>query len=250
MRKGNSMHASFVQRMAAKLGALSAAVLPALSLAQSNADEEEVVEEIVVTGSRIPRRDFTAPSPIFTVDREQLMNSSQPTLEETLNKMPQIQPDFGRASNNPGDGQAHINLRGLGANRTLVMLNGRRLAPSGIGSSVDVNNLPQAMMDRVEIITGGAATVYGSDAVAGVVNFITREDFEGLTRDWSLGVRRYELLPDRVVFYLRPHPGGSRFDFRFTPKFGMTAKTQPSVLYDYYNPDARSVVAPTVIAVR
>ena len=79
---------------------------------------------------------------------------------------------------------------------------------------------------------------------------VDRESLQGLTRDWSLGVRRYELLPDRVVFYLWPRPGDSSFTFRFTPKFEMTAKTQPSVLYDYYNPDARSVVAPTVIAVR
>ena len=99
--------------------------------------------------------------------------------------MPQVQPDFGRTANNPGDGAARINLRGLGAGRTLVLLNGRRVAPSGISSAVNVNNLPRALMERVEIITGGATTVYGSDAIAGVVNFITRQDFEGLGVDGS-----------------------------------------------------------------
>lgn len=94
--------------------------------------------------------------------------------------MPQVIPDFGRTSNNPGDGTARINLRGMGSGRTLVLLNGRRLAPSGVGSAVDLNNLPQALIDRVEIVTGGASTVYGSDAVAGVVNFITRDDLSGL----------------------------------------------------------------------
>jgi outer membrane receptor protein involved in Fe transport len=112
--------------------------------------------------------------------------SGQATLEETLNQMPQVIPDFGRTSNSPGDGTARINLRGLGAGRTLVLLNGRRLAPSGVGSAIDVNNLPQALVERVEIITGGAATVYGSDALAGVVNFIMRDDFSGLSIDASI----------------------------------------------------------------
>ena len=147
--------------------------------------DESYIEEIVVTGSRLRRRDFSAPSPIATLDREALNFSGQTTLETALNQMPQVMPDFDRTANNPGDGTARINLRGLGAGRTLVMLNGRRLAPSGIGSAVNVNTLPQALIERVEIITGGATTVYGSDAVAGVVNFITRDDFEGVSLDIS-----------------------------------------------------------------
>lgn len=147
--------------------------------------EEDVADEVIVTGSRIKRRDFTSPSPLATIDRDAIKFSGQPTLEETLNQMPQVIPDYGRTSNNPGDGTSRINLRGMGAGRTLVMLNARRLAPSGVGSAVDVNNLPQALVERVEIITGGATTVYGSDAVAGVVNFITRDDFTGLSVEGS-----------------------------------------------------------------
>lgn len=146
---------------------------------------DAAVEEVVVTGSRIKRRDFHSASPITTIDRDTIAFSGQATLEEMLNQMPQVVPDFGRTSNNPGDGTARINLRGLGAGRTLVLLNGRRLAPSGVGSAIDVNNLPQALVERVEIITGGATTVYGSDAVAGVVNFITRDDFSGLSIEAS-----------------------------------------------------------------
>ena len=163
-------------------------VLPGILLAQDEKpgrDEAAPVEEIIVTGSRLPRRDFSAPSPIATLDEEALTFSGQATLEEALNNMPQVAPDFGRTSNNPGDGTATVNLRGLGAERTLVLLNGRRLAPSGVGSAADINNLPQALMERVEIITGGATTVYGADAVAGVVNFITRSDFEGFGIDAS-----------------------------------------------------------------
>lgn len=164
------------------IAALSATWVADIELAhaQTADDGEPLHEEIVVTGSRIARRDFSSPSPISTMDRAILNSAPQPTLEETLNRMPQITPDFERTANNPGDGTARINLRGLGSNRTLVLLNGRRLAPSGVATAVDVNNLPQSLIDRVEIVTGGAATVYGSDAVAGVVNFITRDDLDGL----------------------------------------------------------------------
>ncbi len=147
--------------------------------------EEELLEEVIVTGSRIKRRDFSSPSPITTVDREAFEFSGQPTLEEYLNQMPQIDPDMGRTVNNGGDGTATLNLRGLGAGRTLILLNGRRFAPSGVSSAVDVNNLPRSLMKRVEIITGGASTVYGSDAIAGVINFITLDDFDGLGVDGS-----------------------------------------------------------------
>lgn len=148
-------------------------------------EDERTFEEVVVTGSRIKRRDFSSPSPIATIDMDTIAFSGQPTLEETLNQMPQVIPDFNRSSNNPGNGTSRINLRGLGAGRTLVLLNARRLGPSGVGSAIDVNNLPQAIIERVEIITGGATTVYGSDAVAGVINFITRDDFTGLSIDAS-----------------------------------------------------------------
>jgi iron complex outermembrane receptor protein len=149
---------------------------------------EPTLEEVVVTGTRIKRRDYTSISPLSTISREDIEFSGQPTLEEYLNEMPQVQPGFGRTSNNPGDGTAQINLRNMGPGRTLVMMNGRRLAPSGVGSAVDVNNLPSALVERVEIITGGASTVYGSDAIAGVVNFITRDNFDGLTVEGSYNI--------------------------------------------------------------
>jgi len=150
--------------------------------------DEEIMEEVIVTGSRIKRRDFSSPSPITTITDEEFEFSGQPTLEEYLNQMPQLHPDYGRTANNPGDGTARLNLRGLGPGRTLVLLNGRRVAPSGVGSAIDVNNLPRSLIERVEIITGGASTVYGSDAIAGVINFITRQDFEGFGFDASYSV--------------------------------------------------------------
>ncbi len=150
--------------------------------------EDEYIEEIVVTGTRIERRDYSSPRPITTVGREAFEFSGQPTVEEYLNQMPQIDPDLGRTVNNGGDATATLNLRGLGAGRTPILLNGRRIAPSGVSSAVDVNNLPRALMKRVEIVTGGASTVYGSDAIAGVINFIIHSDFSGLSVDGSYSI--------------------------------------------------------------
>jgi len=145
----------------------------------------DVIDEILVTGSRIKRRDFNTPSPLTTISNEDIAFTGQATIEETLNQMPQVLPEFGRTSNNPtlgnnpGIGGAGVDLRGFGPNRSLVLLNGRRVAPSSTGNGVDLNNIPQFLIDRVEIITGGTSTVYGSDAIAGVVNFITKEDYSG-----------------------------------------------------------------------
>jgi len=142
-------------------------------------EEESFLEEVIVTGTRIARRDLNTPSPLTTVSTEIIEFTNQPTLEDTLNQMPQVFPSFGRASNNPGDGTATIDLRGFGAGRSLVLLNGRRVAPSGTGNAVDLNNIPRFLIEHIEIITGGTSAVYGSDAIAGVVNFITKRDFTG-----------------------------------------------------------------------
>jgi len=161
------------------------ALTSGVAWAQEDDSDQKTIEEIVVTGSRILRHHLDSPSPIALIDRSQIEASAQATLEEVLNKMPQVTPSAGRTTNNGGDGTARINLRGMGSERGLVLLNSRRVAPSGTGSAVDVNNIPQALIERVEIITGGASAVYGSDALAGVVNFITRKDFEGLTIEGS-----------------------------------------------------------------
>ncbi len=147
--------------------------------AEGPSSPNQEIEEIVVTGSRIMRRDFDVPSPLATIDKAEIEFTPQATIEETLNQMPQVFPSFGRTSNNPSNGMANVDLRGLGPGRSLVLLNGRRLAPTGTGNEVDLNNIPRFLLQRIEIITGGTSTVYGSDAIAGVVNFITVSDFEG-----------------------------------------------------------------------
>jgi iron complex outermembrane recepter protein len=140
--------------------------------------QEETLEEVVVTGTRIARRDFFSVSPIVTVDRTEIELTGATDLKNLLNDLPQVDPGVGAGTNNSPFGSARLNLRSLGDFRTLVLLNGRRYAANGIFGTVDLNSLPPVMIERVEIISGGASAVYGSDAIAGAVNFILRNDFD------------------------------------------------------------------------
>jgi outer membrane receptor protein involved in Fe transport len=149
-------------------------------------DEDEASDDrIVVTGSRIAREDLGAPSPVATVDAEQLVLTNTVNSEQFLNTLPQVIPSLDSTSNNPGNGTATVNLRGLGTQRTLVLVDGTRFVASGPGQVVDINTIPTALVERVEVVTGGASAVYGSDAMAGVVNFILKDDFEGVQLDIS-----------------------------------------------------------------
>ncbi|WP_339333012.1 TonB-dependent receptor [uncultured Maricaulis sp.] len=152
------------------------------------AQDDDVV---VVTGSRIQRTDTVAPSPITNVSAEQLAVVNTVNTEDFINTLPQVVPAFDSTSNNPGNGTATVSLRGLGTTRTLVLVDGMRFVGSGASQVVDLNNIPTALVESVDIVTGGASAVYGSDAVAGVVNFIMKDDFEGVdiaaSQETSLG---------------------------------------------------------------
>jgi outer membrane receptor protein involved in Fe transport len=149
-------------------------------------DKAEELEMIVVTGSRIAKRDAIAESPILTLDAEAIADSGYVTAEQFLNTMPQIVPGISSQSNNPSsNGRAFVDLRGLGSGRNLVLIDGRRAMGSTSGGTVDVNTIPTALIERVEIISGGAAATYGPDAVAGVVNFIMKKSFDGMAIDAS-----------------------------------------------------------------
>jgi iron complex outermembrane receptor protein len=157
---------------------------------------EAVLEEVTITGSRIMRRDASANSPIVTVGSELLGQSSSASLEVNLNKLPQFTPtetpttEGGdiqpTATNTPG--AATISLRGIGTNRNIVLLDGRRATPGNASMVVDINTIPSAAIERVEIISGGASSTYGADAVGGVVNFIMKKNFEGLELDGQYGI--------------------------------------------------------------
>jgi outer membrane receptor protein involved in Fe transport len=183
---------------APRLGILAATVSTLLGGALiETAHAQNIEDEIVVTGSRIARRDFSASSPIVTVSSDAFQNTSNMSVESTLIKMPQFsgggafgdgtQFDNGdvqaSAFNTPG--AATINLRGIGSNRNLVLIDGKRAQPVNATGVVDINSIPSAAIESVEVITGGASAVYGADAIAGVTNFRFKRNFEGVDLDFS-----------------------------------------------------------------
>ncbi|WP_444956740.1 TonB-dependent receptor plug domain-containing protein [Microbulbifer sp. ZKSA002] len=161
------------------LGFTAAAIMvPAMpAFAQQDA---EMVEEVIVTGSRIKRQDLESVTPLTSIGAEEFKISGNLNIEQKLAELPQTRPSFGPSSNNPGDGTAQVDLRGLGSYRTVVLVNGRRYIPSTQEGIVDLNTIPSTLIRSVDVITGGASAVYGSDALAGVVNFQLVDDFEGV----------------------------------------------------------------------
>jgi outer membrane receptor protein involved in Fe transport len=157
------------------------------ALAQEGEDAVEL-EEITVTGSRIPARNLISASPVTSVSSEEIAFQGVTRVEDMLNRLPMVYADQTSTLANGSTGTATVDLRGLGSERTLVLVNGRRL-PSGSpvsgATAADLNQIPAALVERVEVLTGGASATYGSDAVAGVVNFITKSDFEGFAFDYQ-----------------------------------------------------------------
>ncbi|MEN3746334.1 TonB-dependent receptor [Sphingomonas sp. HF-S3] len=153
--------------------------------------EEPVVaeesESIVVTGSRIPRPDVVSNSPVNVIGEEEIRLTATNETDQLLNALPQAVSGAGAQSNN-GNGSATVNLRNLGTVRTLVLQNGRRIVGASQDGVVDLNMIPPSLVKRVEVVTGGASAVYGSDAMAGVVNFVMKDDFEGLELGASYGL--------------------------------------------------------------
>ena len=156
------------------------------ALAQEGADT--VIEEIVVTGSRLRRDDLSAPSPTVIVTAEDVRFSGRGTLEGLLNELPQVNPDgTANTANVSRSGMHTVDLRSLRPERTLVLVNGKRFTPANESGVTDLSRIPDALIERIEVITGGASAVYGSDAIAGAVNFIMRDNFEGLDLRYNYG---------------------------------------------------------------
>src|SRR3954468_21411944 len=155
--------------------------------------EEEYAEEMVVTGSSIPRVELTTAAPVTVLNRTQIESSGRPSIGDILQSIPEQSNAINTQFNNGGDGSTRINLRGLGTPRTLVLVNGRRFVAGGTGAdaSVDLNSIPTAAIQRIEILKDGASAVYGSDAISGVVNIITRKDFSGTEISAFSGVSNY-----------------------------------------------------------
>jgi iron complex outermembrane recepter protein len=164
---------------------LALGALPAHAAAPGNApsDGGDALEEVVITGSLISKPNDVASSPIVTVSTAQLAQAGTVTLEAALKQL----PGFAPSTNSNSAGPATLNLHGLGSNRNLVLLDGHRLPLSDISGNVDTNLITDAMLAGVDVITGGASAVYGSDAMSGVVNFRTLKNFEGLRADVQYG---------------------------------------------------------------
>jgi outer membrane receptor protein involved in Fe transport len=183
------MNMTVRQRLLTSTLLLSCASIAAPAFAQdTTADspistETQQVEEdgaIIVTGSRIARRDLTSTSPIAVVADEEFTLSGSVNVEQVINTLPQVVPGATSFSNNPGGGVATLNLRGLGSQRNLVLVNGRRYIFFDTTQTVDINTIPAFLISSVDVVTGGASAVYGSDALAGVINFRLRNDLNGI----------------------------------------------------------------------
>lgn len=203
MRLGDQVHTARKTRRVLLAGACAYAALSAGAAFAQDAtpapgDDTGTtqVSDIVVTGSRIARRDYSSNSPLTSVTSETIENTGQVTVEKALTQMPQFsgaqgQSTAGSSSTSLNGGQAYASLRGLGSKRTLLLLDGKRLQPSNPDGSVDLNIIPEALIGNVEVITGGASTAYGSDATAGVVNFILKRDVQGVTVASQYGISDY-----------------------------------------------------------
>ena len=179
----------------ALMAGCSLAVLASPALAQNEAGAASV-DEVVVTGSRIIRNGFQAPTPVTTLAADNLQQRAPSNIPDALNQLPQFR---GSQSNNqsvtwnansPATGN-YLNLRGLGTQRSLILLDGVRVPPTSFSGGVDINTLPQALVQRVDVVTGGASAAYGSDAVVGVVNFILDKNFTGFKGSLQGGTSRY-----------------------------------------------------------
>jgi iron complex outermembrane receptor protein len=177
----------YVVALTATCGGLAGAT----AMAQS---DQATLEEVTVTGSRIrPTDGMSAPTPVTAVTVEELSDFNPgSTIAAQLDNLPQFfdTPNAQRGGNSISTiaGGSYLNLRGMGLNRTLVLIDGTRVAPADAQGSVNVDMIPSALLERIDVVTGGASAAYGADAVAGVVNFVLNREFEGLTVNVSSGI--------------------------------------------------------------
>ena len=154
------------------------AYAPPPSLAQQA--EDEAIEEVVVTGTRIRAPGLISSSPVHSIGSDEILKQQEPEVEKILRLLPITIPGDNQNVNNGTGGAATVNLRALGSNRSIVLMDGQRIIPATLDGAVDVSSIPTALIDRVDILTGGGSSVYGSDAIAGAINFVLKRDFEGV----------------------------------------------------------------------
>jgi iron complex outermembrane recepter protein len=194
-------------RRAVRCALLTSAAAAFAGALPAQAQEGSTIQEVVVTGSRIPQPNLTSVSPVTAVSSDQVKIEGVTRVEDLINNLPQAFADFGGNLSNGSTGTASVNLRNLGSQRTLVLVNSRRLMPGdptqNAAASPDLNQIPAALIERVEVLTGGASAVYGADAVAGVVNFIMNDKFEGVRVDAQYSMYQHNNDDDTVSNLVR-----------------------------------------------
>lgn len=162
-------------------------------------DEEATEETFIVTGSRLPSTDLTGAAPVTVMDRVEIEATGAQSVGELLRELPVASASASDSAGRGNDGSANIALRGLSAVNTLVLVNGRRMLSNSAGGTVDLNSVPFEAVERVEVLQDGASAVYGSDAIAGVVNVLMRRDFDGLQLKAGYGISSRNDLPNKEV---------------------------------------------------
>jgi len=238
---GEAHGSTSVRARALKGVALSAVTLAMVAPGFAQAQQE--VQEVTITGSRIKAPNLTADSPVQGVSQEEIKQANVQAVESLLNNLPAVSADFtAQQSSLLGSTTASVNLRGLGATRNLVLIDGRRIGPgdpsSISGAAADLNFIPTPLVKSVEVLTGGAAAVYGSDAIAGVVNFHLIRDFQGAQVDFSFSAAQHSngnetargaytttnaLLPG----YVTPTPPNNVFDGFIRESSGIVGANSP-----------------------
>src|SRR5688500_5557687 len=150
--------------------------------------EATTLDRIEVTGSRIKRTDIETSQPVFTLNRDEIQAQGLTSIGDVIQNLTAQGSTLNTTMNNGGNGETRVSLRNLGSQRTLVLVNGKRwVGGTGLGGAIDLNTIPTAAVERIEVLKDGASTIYGSDAIAGVVNVILRQNFEGAEVNAYLG---------------------------------------------------------------
>ncbi|SFK38612.1 TonB-dependent Receptor Plug Domain, partial [Lysobacter sp. cf310] len=166
----------------------TAAAGTGVAFAQEESKDPTTLDRIEVTGSRIKRADIETSQPIFSLSREDISAQGLTSVGDVIQNITSNGSTLNSTFNNGGNGETRVNLRNVGSNRTLVLVNGRRwVGGTGLGGAVDLNTIPTAAVERIEVLKDGASTIYGSDAIAGVVNVILRRNFEGAEANAYIG---------------------------------------------------------------
>ncbi|MEP6635014.1 MAG: TonB-dependent receptor plug domain-containing protein, partial [Luteimonas sp.] len=170
-------------RLALLPSGVALALAPLVSGAQqapTTGNDATTLDRIEVTGSRIKRTDYETSQPVFSLSRDEIQAQGLTSVGDVIQNLTANGSTLNTTFNNGGNGETRVSLRNLGSNRTLVLVNGHRwVGGTGLGGAVDLNTIPTAAVERIEVLKDGASTIYGSDAIAGVVNVILRQNFDG-----------------------------------------------------------------------